>query len=293
TPATAPLSAAMTGLRTSHARSVRRSPRSCSLARASSKTVPPPSRSAPTQKSRPAPVTTTARTSSRSSACRSASRISMPMRRVHALRRSGRFSVSVATWSATSRRICSYSMVPPSMLGQLQQHDANDDRRDAHETQHVAALAQREHAHERGEDGAQPRPDRVARPDRKAAERQREQHHAAHAADDRQQRAAQAGEAHAPLEPEGHHDLECARDHDQQPGYHASPSCSRSRWVWTLLYALRGSAGTNSIRRGRLNPARRVPTNAPSDSSSIAEPSRPTPPPVTASPPRGCGGPIP
>src|SRR5262249_2247401 len=196
------------------------------------------------------------------------------------------------TWSATSRRICSYSMVPPSMLGQLQHHDADDDRRDARETQHVAALAQREHAHERGEDGAQARPDRVARPDGKAAERLREQRQAEHAADDRQQRAAQAGEALAPLEPERHHDLERARDHEQQPGHHASPSCSRSRWVWTLLYALRGSAGTNSIRRGRLNPARRAPPNAPSASSAIAEPSRRATTALTRSPPPGCGVPI-
>jgi hypothetical protein len=96
TPAAVPLSAPMIGFGISHARSGRRT------SPASANTVAPPSKSAPTQKSAPAPVTTIARTASLAAAAASASRYSSPMRRVQALRRSGRASVIVATRSATS-----------------------------------------------------------------------------------------------------------------------------------------------------------------------------------------------
>src|SRR5204862_496930 len=39
---------------------------------------------------------------------------------------------------------------------------------------------------------------------------------------------------------------------------HQPPKRARSTCAWTLLAALRGKVSTNSTRRGRLNPARRV-----------------------------------
>ena len=63
--------------------------------------------SAPAQKPRPAPVTTTARTDGSVAAPSIACRNSVSMRCVQALSLSGRFSVTVSTWSATCRLICS------------------------------------------------------------------------------------------------------------------------------------------------------------------------------------------
>jgi hypothetical protein len=71
------------------------------------KVAPPPPRSAPAQNARPAPVSTTARTSSSSWQERRASEISKAMRGVQAFIRSGRLSVIVATRSFRSRRIAS------------------------------------------------------------------------------------------------------------------------------------------------------------------------------------------
>ena len=63
---------------------------------------PPEERSAPAQKPRPAPVTITARTPSSTSAVSKASISSVRIVGVKALSFSGRSSVIVATWSATS-----------------------------------------------------------------------------------------------------------------------------------------------------------------------------------------------
>jgi hypothetical protein len=65
------------------------------------KVSPPPLKSAPAQKARPAPVTTTARTSSSSSARSKAFTNSPRIVKVNALSRSGRFNVIVAIRSVT------------------------------------------------------------------------------------------------------------------------------------------------------------------------------------------------
>jgi hypothetical protein len=104
-PTAGPLMAAITGFLRSKMRSATRPPPSrwsSASVRARSNVAPPAPRSAPAQKARPAPVTMTTRTpsspSARSSAAMRVSSISL----FTAFRRSGRFSVSVQTPSATS-----------------------------------------------------------------------------------------------------------------------------------------------------------------------------------------------
>ena len=108
-PTAGPLIAAITGFFMSKIRSVTVPPPSrCSSAEAArprataSNVAPPAPRSAPAQNARPAPVTITARTPSSSSARSHASLSSPSIVDVTALSRSGRFSVTVPTPSATS-----------------------------------------------------------------------------------------------------------------------------------------------------------------------------------------------
>ena len=114
TPTAGPLQAAITGFRLSKMRKVRRPPpsRTTSPTRPSSraaswrvvrsKVSPPPARSAPAQKPRPAPVTITTRTASSASERSNAAIMSSIIWVVKAFSRSGRFSVIVAIPSATS-----------------------------------------------------------------------------------------------------------------------------------------------------------------------------------------------
>src|SRR5581483_3323583 len=76
----------------------------------------------------------------------------------------------------------------------------------------------------------------------------------------------------------------------QRRGHDANRS--RSRPTCTLFAALRGSAATNSTRRGFLKPASRAPANATNAAASTALPSRRTTTAVTCSPRRGCGVPM-
>src|SRR3954447_15292704 len=69
-----------------------------------------PRMSPPAQKARPAPVTTITRASGSASAVAMHHRYSAAMRPVHALRRSGRLSVTVATPAAVSYRTARSSM---------------------------------------------------------------------------------------------------------------------------------------------------------------------------------------
>ena len=108
-PTAGPLIAAITGFFMSKIRRVTVPPPSrCSSAvaarprAAASNVAPPASRSAPAQNARPAPVTMTARTPSSASARSHASPSSRSMVVVTALRRSGRFKVTVQTPSCTS-----------------------------------------------------------------------------------------------------------------------------------------------------------------------------------------------
>ena len=95
-----PLTAAMTGLRTSQGWNARGSERKLSGLGAPN-TPAPPEKSAPAQKARPAPVMTTARTSSSASLRRRASVSSVPISVLKALSFSGRFRVMTATRSST------------------------------------------------------------------------------------------------------------------------------------------------------------------------------------------------
>ena len=95
-----PLTAAITGLRTSHAGGVTPAALNDPSSRRS-KVVPPEPMSAPAQKAGGVPVRTTARTSSSASHDRYASPSSRAMRALKALRTSGRFRVMVATPRST------------------------------------------------------------------------------------------------------------------------------------------------------------------------------------------------
>jgi hypothetical protein len=108
-PTAGPLIAAITGFFMSKMRRVTvPTPSRCSSAvtarprAAVSNVEPPEPRSAPAQNARPAPVTMTARTLSSASARSHASRSSLSIVVVTALRRSGRFKVTVQTPSSTS-----------------------------------------------------------------------------------------------------------------------------------------------------------------------------------------------
>ena len=114
TPTAAPFTAAITGLRLSKMRRVRRPPpsrwtpptraatRAGSLRVELSKVEPPAERSAPAQKPRPAPVTITARTASSASVRSNAAIMSTIIWVVKAFSRSGRLRVMVAMPSSTS-----------------------------------------------------------------------------------------------------------------------------------------------------------------------------------------------
>ena len=109
TPTAAPLIAPITGLVHSKIRSDTRPPpsrgtptRVCTSLPPPLNVSPPPERSAPAQNPRPAPVTMTTRTSSSASTRSNASINSRIIVLVNALSLSGRFSVMVAMWSATS-----------------------------------------------------------------------------------------------------------------------------------------------------------------------------------------------
>src|SRR5690606_37325930 len=82
-----------------------------------SKVVAPAERSAPAQKARPAPVTTTPRTSSSASVRSNTSISSAAMRGVKAFSWSGRDSVTTAAGPRTSYVICSYSTSSPCRPG--------------------------------------------------------------------------------------------------------------------------------------------------------------------------------
>ena len=107
-PTAGPLMAAITGFFMSKMRSVTSPPPSRWSSGRSlrpgppAKVLPPPPRSAPAQKARPAPVTITARTPSSPSAWSNASTSSRITVVLTAFRRSGRLRVIVATRSATS-----------------------------------------------------------------------------------------------------------------------------------------------------------------------------------------------
>ena len=118
TPTAAPLIAPITGLRESKMRNVSIPPPSRGTPDEPTTSLPPRAnvspprpRSAPAQNARPAPVTTTARTSSSASVRSNAAIISLIIVAVNALRRSGRSRVSVATPPSTSSRICEKSSV--------------------------------------------------------------------------------------------------------------------------------------------------------------------------------------
>jgi hypothetical protein len=99
TPTAGPLNAAITGFRLSKIRSDTSPPPSrwaaASLSSLWSKVLPPAPRSAPAQKPRPAPVTITTRIASSPSARSKTASSSSRMVAVKALRRSGRFNVTV------------------------------------------------------------------------------------------------------------------------------------------------------------------------------------------------------
>ena len=106
-PTAAPLTAAIVGLR--HSRNICASGvipgrTSLSHSRVASMRGSPHafSTSSPAQNARPAPVTTTARTSASRSTSANASMSCSPISKVAAFNRSGRLSVTVATWSTTS-----------------------------------------------------------------------------------------------------------------------------------------------------------------------------------------------
>ena len=106
TPTADPFMAATTGFSERKIRRVSIPPRSRGATPPASpagrtKVRAPEPRSAPAQKARPFPVTTTARTSSSVSVWSNTSRSSAPMAPVKALRRSGRLRVIVATPAST------------------------------------------------------------------------------------------------------------------------------------------------------------------------------------------------
>src|SRR6266545_5722556 len=113
TPTTAPCSAAITGLLDAKILRVTRVAGSTYPPLESSSgsmSRPPPDRSMPTQKSLPAPVRTTTRTSPSASARPNASASSSAICTVYPLRASGRLRVSVATRPATAYVISWYDM---------------------------------------------------------------------------------------------------------------------------------------------------------------------------------------
>ena len=117
-PATGPFTAATTGLRTRSAVSGA----TLGLAKCSSRCSAPlvsSASSAPAQKARPAPVTTTTRTEGSSSRASNASTYAAAIVGVTELSRSGRFSVTIPTPSAVVRMISAAGsgMVPPGRNG--------------------------------------------------------------------------------------------------------------------------------------------------------------------------------
>ena len=109
TPTAGPLIAPITGFLQAKMRSDTRPPPSRGTPESATTSLPPRlnvspplDRSAPAQNPRPAPVTITARTSSSASMRSKASMISFIIVPVKALSCSGRLSVIVAMWSATS-----------------------------------------------------------------------------------------------------------------------------------------------------------------------------------------------
>src|SRR6185503_6386377 len=157
TPTAGPLQAAMVGFRRSNRRSVNSPPPSRWPSRPGStgprfsalKVLAPPDRSAPAQKPRPAPVKTTARTSSSRSERSIASSSSDSILPVKALSLSGRLSVIVRMPSFTSYLICSYCKGVSSVL--VDQHHAAHDERDAADLPDAERLVEQEVA-EHGDD---------------------------------------------------------------------------------------------------------------------------------------------
>src|SRR4029450_13761659 len=150
TPTAGPLQAAMVGFSKSNRRSVNSpppsrwpsSPGSAGPRFSALKVLAPPDRSAPAQKPRPAPVNTTARTSSSRSARSMASSSSDSILPVKAFSLSGRLSVMVRMPSLLSYLICSYSTEEPSCL--IDQHHTAHDEDNAADLLDAERLAEKE-----------------------------------------------------------------------------------------------------------------------------------------------------
>src|SRR6185436_7598320 len=157
TPTAGPLQAAMVGFKRSNRRKVNRPPPSRWPSRPGStdprfsalKVLAPPDRSAPAQKPRPAPVKTTARTSSSRSERSIASSSSDSILPVKAFSLSGRLSVIVRMPSFASYLICSYCTAVSSVL--VDQHHAAHDQHDAADLLDAERLLEKEVAHDRND----------------------------------------------------------------------------------------------------------------------------------------------
>jgi hypothetical protein len=128
-------------------------------------------------------------------------------------------------------RASDHFALSPSVFGcgQLQPDDTRDDRSDADQPKRGRGLAKEPHAEKGSAGGANPRPRRVGRPDRKRPRRDGEETDADDQRDGRPEARLQAREAVRVLQSDRPLDLEQSADDEDDAGLHASRTAVRER----------------------------------------------------------------